>query len=249
LAELAHSHEIPLIVDSTVATPALLRPFCFGADIVVHSVSKSMTASGFAIAGALIARQGIPGRVGPPALRADFASYVKKETFREHGAAISPLSALLIVNELRTLRMRMDVLSQNTKQVASFLGGHPGVERVSYPGLPGWPGHAVAARYLQLVDSESEPGGPLQRYGHLLSFEVRGGVAAARRAYDRLRLIWRAADLGRIRSLATIPAISTHQKQGESARALADVPPHMIRLSVGAEHPADLIADLEQALD
>ena len=106
----------------------------------------------------------------------------------------------------------------------------------------------VRRELKQLVDSEALPGGPFNRYGHLLSFEVRGGVAAARRAYDRLQLIWRAADLGRIKSLATIPAISTHQKQGESARALADVSPHMIRLSVGAEHPADLIADLEQAL-
>ncbi len=116
LADLAHSHEIPLIVDSTVATPALLRPLCFGADIVVHSVSKSMSTSGFAIAGALVARQDIPARVGPPALRADFASYVKRENFREHGAALSPFSALLILNELRTLRPRMDLLSQNAHE-------------------------------------------------------------------------------------------------------------------------------------
>jgi O-acetylhomoserine/O-acetylserine sulfhydrylase-like pyridoxal-dependent enzyme len=248
LANLAHAHELPLIVDATVATPALLRPLRHGADIVVHSVSKSMSSSGFAIAGALIARHDLLSRVGHPELRNDFVRYVKTNLFREFGAALSPLSALLILNEIRTLRTRMDHLSRNAMQVARFLSQQPQVARVSYPGLSGTPEHAVAARYMFLVDSENEGGRPVSRYGHLLSFDLADGPEAARLVYDNMRLIWRAADLGRIKTLATIPAISTHQRQGEAARDLADVPPNMIRLSVGAEHPEDIIADLAQAI-
>lgn len=248
VAELAHCAGVPLIVDSTVATPALMRPLLHGADIVVHSVSKSMASSGFAIAGALVARHGIPSRVGPEEMRANFALYVKLLPFRDHGPAISPFNALMALNDLRTLRSRMDVLSRNALRVAEFLADHPTVEAVYYPGLPDAAEYPVARRYMWLADGADDYGQPVNRFGHLLSFTVRGGPQAARRAFDRLQMIWRATDLGRIKSVATIPAISTHQQQGDSGRALAGVPTNLIRLSVGGEHSQDIMDDLAQAL-
>lgn len=249
VAELAHQHGIPLIVDSTVATPALMRPLQHGADIVVHSLSKAMTTSGFAIAGAVIARHGIPSRVGPDELRHNFALYVKLLPYRDHGPGLSPFSSLMILNDLRTLRSKLDVMSSNALQVAQFLSQHPGVDAVFYPGLPGTPEHDIAQKYMWLVDSEEEYGSPINRFSHLMGFTVKGGVAATRTMFDHLQMIWRATDLGRIKTVATIPAISTHQQQGEEGRTLAGVPGNLVRLSVGAEHPADIIGDLEQALN
>jgi O-acetylhomoserine/O-acetylserine sulfhydrylase-like pyridoxal-dependent enzyme len=248
VAKLAHAAGVPLIIDSTVATPALMRPLMHGADIVVHSVSKSMASSGLAIAGALIARHGIPSPVGPQEMRDNFALYVKLLPFRDHGPALSPFNALMAINDLRTLRSRMDTLSRNSLRVAAFLAQHPAVEGVSYPGLPQDPGHAIASDYMWLVDGEDDYGHAVNRYGHLLAFTLRGGPAAARQVFDGLQMVWRATDLGRIKSVATIPAISTHQQQGEAGRSLADVPGNLIRLSVGAEHPDDIMADLDQAL-
>ncbi len=247
LAEIAHAHGIPLIVDSTVATPALLRPLAHGADIVVHSLSKAMTSSGFAIGGAIIARHNIPSRVGDDGLRANFAMAIKGLSLRDHGPTLSPFAALMTINDLRTLRGRVEHMSRHALHVARFLSEHPQVEAVSYPGLEGDPGHAVARRYMWLVDG-GDDGLPVNCYGHLLSFTVKGGVAAARAAFDSLELIWRATDLGKSKSVATIPAISTHQQQGDTGRALAAVAAHAIRLSVGAEHPDDIMADLDRAL-
>ena len=248
LAEITHGFGIPLIVDSTVATPALMRPLLHGADIVVHSVSKNMATSGFAIAGALIARRGLPSRVGPDELRQDFARYIKQLPYRDYGPSLSPFNALMALNDLRTLRLRMDAQSRSAMQVARFLVGHPKVEGVWYPGLEDGTGHEVSRRYLWLADGCDDYNEPVNRYGALLSFTVRGGMPAARRVFDQLNLIWRAADLGRIKSLATIPAISTHQQQGAAGRLLAGVPENLIRLSVGGEATPDLIADLDQAL-
>ncbi|MEO0565222.1 MAG: PLP-dependent transferase, partial [Chloroflexota bacterium] len=123
------------------------------------------------------------------------------------------------------------------------------VEQVFYPGIESHPGHETAKRLMWLADGEDDYGEPVNRYGHLLSFTLAGGVQAARDTMDGLQLVWRATDLGRIKSIATIPAISTHQQQGAAARALGGVPPHMIRLNVGAEGTRDIIADLDQALD
>lgn len=249
VADLAHQAGVPLIIDATVATPALMRPLQHGADIVVHSVSKSIATSGFAIAGVLIARHDLPSRVGPDELRQNFALYVKLLPFRDHGPALSPFNAQMAMNDLRTLRPRMDRQSQSTLAVARFLSEHPGVARVAYPGLPGTPEYDVATRYLWLADGADDYGQPVNRYGTLLSFDVQGGAAAARQVFDCMQMIWRATDLGRIKTVATIPAISTHQQQGEAGRALANVPPNQIRLSIGGEHPADIIADLAQALE
>ena len=131
--------------------------------------------------------------------------------------------------------------------VAQFLETHRSVSRVWYPGLASHPGHDVAAQDFALADGD-EDGHPAVRYGTLLAFALGGGLPAARRFYDRLNLVFRATDLGRVKSIAAIPSISTHQQQGEEGRAIADVDAGLVRLSVGGEHPDDVIADLSQAL-
>ncbi len=248
LAAHAHAHGIPLVIDSTVATPALLRPLGLGADIVIHSLSKAIGSSGLAIAGAVTARRDIPARVGPDDLRADFATHLKLLPARDLGASLSPAAALALLSDLRTLRTRMDAWSRSTMTVARYLSGHASVDTVWYPGLEAHPGHALAARDFSLADGDAE-GRPATRYGNLLSFTLRGGLPAARRAFDRLGLVFRATDLGRVKSIAAIPSISTHQQQGEAGRAIAAVDAGLIRLSIGGEHPDDLGADLAQALE
>ncbi len=250
VAELAHSHNIPLIIDSTIATPALLRPFQHGADIVVHSVTKTMTSSGFGIAGAIIAKKGLPYKSVPWNGQDDYASYLKLLPNRDFGPNLSPFHAILTLNDIRTLRGKVDYLSRSTMKVAEFLTIHPKVEKVEYLGLPNHELHELASRYLYLVDSEYDDvyNMRVNRYGHLLSFLLKGGHEQARKVLDGLKRIWRSTDLGRIKSIANIPTISTHQQQGEESRQDAGIPPNLIRLCVGAEHPDDIIDDLEQAL-
>jgi O-acetylhomoserine/O-acetylserine sulfhydrylase-like pyridoxal-dependent enzyme len=230
VARLAHAVGAPLIVDSTIATPALLRPIEHGADIVVHSLSKAIGGSGLVIAGAVVARKPIVSRIGPDALREDFAMYAKTIPHRNEGPALNALSALLLMSDLRTLRPRVDQWSRTALTVARYL------ER-----------HAIASRYLRLVDGDAD-GREANRYGHLMGFRVKGGPRAARRVFDGLEMIWRATDLGKAKSVATIPMISTHQQQGDEGRDLAAIPGDLIRLSTGGEHPDDLIADLDRAL-
>ena len=250
VADLAHSHNLPLICDATVASPALMRPLCHGADIVVQSATKSLTTSGFGVAGALTARKNLVTNLDNDALKADFAAYVKYLPNRDYGPNLHPMQAIMTLNDMRTLRSKMDLLSRNTMRVAEFLQTHPRIESVAYLGLPDHPLHELASKYMWLVDAEYDElyGKPVNRYGHLMSFCVKGGAEKARKFFDGLQRVWRATDLGRIKSVATIPAISTHQQQGEEGRELANIPPNMVRLCVGAEHPDDIIADLDQAL-
>jgi O-acetylhomoserine/O-acetylserine sulfhydrylase-like pyridoxal-dependent enzyme len=250
LADLAHSFEIPLLIDATCATPALMRPIGWGADIVLHSLSKSITAGGLAIGGAIISRRPIVTRLknDQPLFKESFAEYIQFLPYRDQGPAASPMNAMFALNDVRTLRSRMDLVSQNCQKVAEFLDKHPRITQVDYLGLPSYFLHALAKQYMKLVDSDDGKGTEVNRYGHLMSFRVDGPPANARKVFDNFRLIFRATDLGRIKSIATIPAISTHQQQGEEARRLADIPPQLIRLCVGAEDPADIIADLDQAL-
>lgn len=250
VADLAHNHNLPLICDSTVATPALLRPICHGADIVVQSATKSLTTSGFGVCGAVIARKNLVTNIDDDQLKTDFSLYVKYLQNRDFGPNLHPLQAVMTMNDMRTLRSKMDIMSRNTMRVARYLESHRKVENVNYLGLANHPLHDLASKYMWLVDSEYDEqyGKPVNRYGHLLSFCVKGGAQKARRFFDGLQRIWRATDLGRIKSVATIPAISTHQQQGEEGRALADIPPNMVRLCVGAEHPDDIIKDLDRAL-
>ncbi|MDD3878117.1 MAG: PLP-dependent transferase [Bacteroidales bacterium] len=251
VADLAHSHNIPLIVDSTVATPALLRPLEHGADIVVQSVTKSLFTSGFGIAGAIIARKNITTNIDNDAMKADFCGYLKLLPNRDNGPSISPMNAALAMNDMKTIRMRMDVVSRSTMKIAEFLSKHKHIEGVDYLGLETHPLHNLAKEYMFLVDSEYDElyGKKVNRYGHLMSFRIKGDAKATRNVFDAFQRIYRATDLGRIKSVATIPAISTHQQQGEEGRKLAGIPMNLIRLCVGAEHPNDIIADINQALE
>jgi O-acetylhomoserine/O-acetylserine sulfhydrylase-like pyridoxal-dependent enzyme len=242
VADLAHEHGIPLVVDATIATPALMRPLAHGADIVVHSLTKTIGAGGFTIGGAVIARHELTSRHLPSEVKADYATWLKLWPFRDSGPCMSAHSAFFLLNEVRTLRLKVGFMSANTMEVARYLAGHPKVERVDYLGLADHPQHAVAGRYMRMVDD----GTPT--FGHLMSFNIAGSAADTRRFFDGLQRVYRATDLGRIKSVATLPAISTHKQQGEEGRKLAGIPPTMVRLCVGGEHPADVIADLDQAL-
>jgi O-acetylhomoserine/O-acetylserine sulfhydrylase-like pyridoxal-dependent enzyme len=248
--DLAHEHGLPYIADSTIATPALLRPLAYGADVVVHSVTKTMSASGTGTAGAIIARKSIPSNVNNDRMKADLCAYLREYPHRDQGGCLHPYQALSSMNDLRTLRTRVDVWSQSALKVARFLKKQPGVTDVNYLGLEDHPLYPIASKYLWLADSEYDEryGKKVNRYGHLLSFRVKDGPLAARKVFDRLQLIMRVTDLGRVKSIATIPSISTHLQQGEESRKMAHIPPDLIRLSVGAEHPDDIISDLEQAL-
>lgn len=242
LAKLAHRFQVPLIVDSTIATPALMRPLLHGADVVVHSLTKTIGSGGASLGGAIIARHGLVSRHLADEAKADYATWLKLWPGRDSGPCLSPYSSFFFLNDLRTLRIKVKHFSESTMAVARYLAGHAKVESVDYLGLANHPLHALAARYMRLVDSDQ----PL--FGHLMSFTIRGGAADARGFFDRLQRIFRATDLGRIKSVATIPAISTHSQQGEEGRRLAGIPPTMVRLCVGGEHPDDIISDLEQAL-
>ena len=243
LAKLAHRFRIPLIVDSTIATPALMRPLQHGADIVVHSLTKTIGSGGAALGGAIIARHDLVSKHLTDEARADYAVWLKLWPGRDSGPCMSPYSSFFFLNEVRSLRLKIDWFSRNTLAVADFLAGHPKVEAVDYLGLKNHRLHDLAARYMRLVDSDRPT------FGHLLSFTVKGSAGDARRFFDGLRRIFRATDLGRIKSVATIPAISTHQQQGDEGRRLAGIPPTMVRLCVGGEHPDDIIRDLDEALN
>jgi O-acetylhomoserine/O-acetylserine sulfhydrylase-like pyridoxal-dependent enzyme len=251
LIAVAHAKGVPVIIDNTVGTPVLMRPLVLGADIVIQSVTKTLTSSGFGIAGAVIARKNLVSNFGSDALKADYAMYLKALPNRDWGQNLSPMNALMSLNDIRTVRAKVDQFSRSTQRVAEFLESHPKVEKVSYLGLRSHPLHELASEYLFLVDAEHDDvyGEPTNRYGHLMSFNVAGGAAETRRMFDGLQRIWRATDLGRVKSVATIPAISTHSQQGEEGRAMAAIPANMVRLCVGGEHPDDIIEDLDRALD
>lgn len=251
VAALAHKYGIPLIVDNTVGTPALLRPLEWGADIVIQSVTKTLSSSGFSVAGAVIARKNIVTKVDNPFMKEDFALYLKAFPNRDNGPNISPMNSILILNDIRTLRSKIDLMSRSTLKIANYLKTHKHIEGVDYLGMEEHPLHDLAKKYLVLVDSEHDEqyGKKVNRYGHLMAFRVKGDAQNTRDVFDGLQRIWRATDLGRIKSVATIPAISTHQQQGEEARDIAGIPPNLIRLCVGAEHPDDIIADITQALE
>jgi O-acetylhomoserine/O-acetylserine sulfhydrylase-like pyridoxal-dependent enzyme len=242
VAGLAHSQETALITDSTLATPALCRPLEFGSDVVVHSLTKTMMWAGRAIGGAIVSRENIVSKVLNEEAKRDYAGWVKLWPMRDSGSCFTADSAVKAMDCIRVLRGTMDSLSKSSLEVAEFLEKHDKVERANYPGLKTFSQRDLAKKYLKLVDSNEN------RYGHLLSFEVKGGHEAARRTLNKLKLIFRVTDLGKIKSLAVIPTISTHQQQGEEARQKASIPSNLIRLCVGGEDPNDLIADLDAAL-
>ncbi|MBT3207574.1 MAG: O-acetylhomoserine aminocarboxypropyltransferase/cysteine synthase [Bacteroidetes bacterium] len=251
VVQLAHKYNLPMIVDATVATPALMRPLAYGADIVIQSVTKTLSSSGFGIAGALISRKNITSKIDNPLMKEDFATYIKALPNRDNGPNISPMNAILTLNDIRTLRSKIDLMSRSTLKIAKYIENHKHIEKVDYLGLESHPLHELAKKYLVLVDSEHDElyNEKVNRFGHLMSFRVKGGAKETRKVFDAFERIWRATDLGRIKSVATIPSISTHSQQGEEGRKLADIPPNLIRLCVGAEHPDDIINDIKQALE
>lgn len=243
IANLAHKYNIPLIVDATIATPALVRPIQHGADIVIHSLTKTIGSGGGVTGGAIIAKHNIESKFLAPEQKENYAIWTKGFPFRDAGCCMSPITAYLILSELKSLRVKMKHFSENTEKVTKFLSEHPRVEKVDYLGLEDHPLHDIAKKYMKLVDSDRN------MYGHLFSFNIAGDLNDTRKFFDNLCLIARAFDLGKIKSVAVIPSISTHKHQGGEGQKIADIPPNMVRLCVGGENADDIINDLAQALD
>lgn len=222
-AQLAHAGAARLIVDSTFASPFHQRPLEHGADLVLHSATKSLSGHGDVVGGVVAGRA------------ADVAK-VREVGVRTCGGALSPMSAMLIARGMRTLALRMERASASALELARRLEGDRRVARVSYPGLASHPGHALAARQMR------------RGFGALVAFEVAGGLAAGQRAYDALEVIARAVSLGDVRSLLTHPASTTHASLTAAQRAEAGIGEGLMRLSVGIEDVEDLYADLDRAL-
>lgn len=257
LAEAAHRHGVPLIVDNTVATPVLCRPFEHGADIVVHSLTKYIGGHGTSIGGIVIDSGKFPWAdnkerfallntpdpsyhgvtyteaFGPAA----FIGRCRVVPLRNTGAALSPFNAFLILQGLETLALRMERHTENALKVARYLQAHEQVAWVKYAGLPDHPEHELAQRYT---------GG---KPASILSFGIKGGQAAGARFIDALQLVVRLVNIGDAKSLACHPASTTHRQLNDEELEKAGVPRDMVRLSIGIEHSDDIIADLAQALD
>ncbi|NDD30177.1 MAG: O-acetylhomoserine aminocarboxypropyltransferase/cysteine synthase [Proteobacteria bacterium] len=256
LAQMAHAHGVPLIVDNTVPSPYLLRPIDWGADIVVHSLTKYIGGHGNSLGGMIVDSGKFPwaenaerfplltrpepayhGVVYTEALGpAAFIGRVRTVPLRNTGAALSPLNAFLILQGLETLHLRMDRHVENAMAVARHLQGHERVSWVQYGGLPDSPYHALAQKYT---------GG---RPSALLTFGIKGGLEAGRKFYDSLGLFKRLVNIGDTRSLAAHPASTTHRQLTPDELKQARVTEDMIRLCIGIEHIDDIIADLDQAL-
>jgi O-acetylhomoserine (thiol)-lyase len=256
LAEMAHAHGLPLVVDNTVATPILLRPIEHGADIVVHSLTKFLCGHGTALGGIVVdsgrfdwARHAarFPAFSQPDRSyhnmiyteRFGAAAYIERcrsVFLRTTGAVLSPFSAFLILQGIETLAVRLDRHTENARRVADFLRNDPRIAWVRYAGFSDSPYYELVRQYL---------GG---RACSLLTFGARGGYKAAVRFYDSLALIKRLVNLGDAKSLACHPASTTHRQMTPAEQAHAGVTPDMIRLSIGIEHADDIIADLDQAL-
>ncbi|MDH0339493.1 bifunctional O-acetylhomoserine aminocarboxypropyltransferase/cysteine synthase [Metapseudomonas otitidis] len=257
LAAAAHRHGVPLIVDNTVATPILCRPFEHGADIVVHSLTKYIGGHGNSIGGIVVDSGKFPWaehKARFPLLNTPDPSYhgvTYTEAFgpaafigrcrvvplRNMGAALSPFNAFLILQGLETLALRMERHTENALKVAHFLQAHPQVAWVKYAGLPDHPEHALAQRYT---------GG---KPAAILSFGIVGGAEAGARFIDALNLVVRLVNIGDAKSLACHPASTTHRQLNDEELEKAGVPRDMVRLSIGIEHIDDILADLGQALE
>ncbi|MFN3616728.1 MAG: O-acetylhomoserine aminocarboxypropyltransferase/cysteine synthase family protein [Aquabacterium sp.] len=256
IAEIAHRHGVPLIVDNTVPSPYLCRPFEHGADIVVHSLTKYMGGHGTSLGGAIVDSGKFPwaqhkarfkrlnepdvsyhGVVYTEALgEAAYIGRARVVPLRNMGAAISPFNAFQIIQGIETLSLRMDRICENTQKVAEHLKAHPRVSWVNYAGLPDHADHALAQKYM---------GG---RASGLLTFGVPGGREGGARFLDALQLFTRLVNIGDVRSLATHPASTTHRQLSADELAKAGVTEDTVRLCVGIEHIDDILADLDQAL-
>jgi O-acetylhomoserine (thiol)-lyase len=254
LADVAHAAGLPLVVDSTFATPYLCRPFEHGADIVVHSATKFIGGHGTSIGGVVAEAGTFPwGNGNFPHLVEPVASYgglrywenfgeyafctkLRTEQLRDVGACLSPFNAFLFLQGLETLALRMEAHVANARTVATWLEEHPQVSWVRYAGLPSSPFHDLAQRYL--------PKGP----GAVFSFGVEGGRAAGARFIEALELVSHLANVGDAKTLVIHPASTTHQQLSDEALTAGGITPDLVRLSVGLEDVDDILWDLDQAL-
>ena len=252
LANLAHKHGIPLVVDNTFGTPYLIRPIEHGADIVVHSATKFLGGHGTTLGGIIVdsgkfdwaASGKYPAiadpnpsyhgvsfvkAVGPAA----FVTYIRAVLLRDTGATISPFAAFLLLQGVETLSLRLERHAENTKKVIEFLKNHPKVLKVNHPSLPDHPDHQLYKKYF--------PNGG----GSIFTFEIKGGVAEAHKFIDNLKIFSLLANVADVKSLVIHPATTTHSQLNTEELANQGIKPNTIRLSIGTEHIDDIIADLE----
>ena len=255
IAEIAHRHQIPLLIDNTFATPYLLRPIEHGADIVIHSATKFIGGHGTSLGGIIVdsgkfdwkASGKFPSltepnpsyhgisftkAVGPAA----FVTKIRAILLRDTGATLSPIHAFIFLQGLETLSLRVERHVENALKVVNFLNNHPKVKKVNHPSLPDHPDHALYQRYF--------PNGA----GSIFTFEVKGGQEEAHRFIDSLEIFSLLANVADVKSLVIHPASTTHSQLNAQELAEQEIYPGTVRLSIGTEHINDLIADLDQAL-
>jgi O-acetylhomoserine (thiol)-lyase len=257
LARIAHKHGVPLVVDNTVASPILLRPFEYGADIVLHSLTKFLGGHGTTLGGAIIDSGRFPWQEHAAKFpmftepdssyhgliytehygKAAYIGRCRSSYLRTNGAVMSPLSAFLLLQGIETVALRVERHTQNARSVAEFLRNHPKVDWVNYAGFEDNKYHSLAQKYF---------GG---KACSLMAFGIKGGFPAAVKFYDALKLVTRLVNLGDAKSLSCHPASTTHRQMSAAEQRAAGVTPEMIRLSIGIEHIDDIIEDLDRALD
>ena len=256
VADIAHKHNIPLVIDSTFATPYQLRPFEYGADIVIHSATKFIGGHGTTLGGVIIESGKFDweksGRfpwlvepnpsyhgvsfykaLGPVA----FVTYIRAILLRDTGATLSPLSAFLLLQGVETLSLRLERHVENTLKVVEFLSKHPQVAKVNHPSLESHPDHELYKKYF--------PNGGAS----IFTFEIKGGQAEAHKFIDNLKIFSLLANVADVKSLVIHPASTTHSQMNEKELAASGITPATIRLSIGIEHIDDIIYDLEQAFE
>lgn len=253
LADIAHKHNIPLVVDSTFATPFLLRPIEYGADIVVHSATKFIGGHGTTLGGVIVdsgkfdwKKSGKFPQFSQPnasyhgvsfvdaAGEAAFVTYIRAILLRDTGATLSPFNAFILLQGLETLSLRVERHVENTKKVIEYLLVNPKVEKINHP--------SVDARYKKLYNKYFENGA-----GSIFTFEIKGGEKEAKKFIDSLKIFSILANVADVKSLVIHPATTTHSQLNEKELAEQNIKPNTIRLSIGTEHIDDLIHDLEQA--
>ncbi len=253
IAEIAHAHNLPLVIDNTFGTPYLIRPIEHGADIVVHSATKFIGGHGTTLGGIIVDSGNFDwkaaGKYAPiaepnpsyhgisfvdAAGPAAFVTYIRAILLRDTGAAISPFNAFLLLQGIETLSLRLERHAENTKKVVAYLANHPQVERVNHPSLPGHPDHALYEKYF--------PNGGAS----IFTFEIKGGQAEAHQFIDHLEIFSLLANVADVKSLVIHPATTTHSQLSPEELLDQGIRPNTIRLSIGTEHIDDIIADLEK---
>ena len=253
IAQIAHAHGLPLVIDNTFGTPYLIRPIEHGADIVVHSATKFIGGHGTTLGGIIVdsgkfdwkasgkyapiaapnpSYHGVSfvDAVGPAA----FVTYIRAILLRDTGAAISPFNAFLLLQGVETLSLRVERHAENTKKVVEYLANHPQVEKVNHPSLPDHPDHALYEKYF--------PNGGAS----IFTFEIKGGQGSAHKFIDNLEIFSLLANVADVKSLVIHPATTTHSQLSQEELLDQGIKPNTIRLSIGTEHIDDIIADLEK---